>query len=180
MALSLYIIILFMGYHKVFLSDRLEDLIKAGDIEAENLIVDLLEKHFSNETKHGSQGPINAADEAERAARRASREESRIRAEVRESELEERRSKQEEAWNRLIYEYEKEGAKTEQGRNIITAIKETEEHIRRLEQTGKMMEGIVEETEMIVKRTAHATRKGEGAVKETEEATKETEKAGED
>lgn len=164
-----------MGYHRIFLSDKLEDLIKAENIQAEDLIQKLLEDHFEGEREPVSQPEASAADEAEMAAKRASREERKIRAEVRESELAEKRAQQEEAWRAKVSEYEKTGPETETGRSIIEAVKDTEEHIRRLEQTQQMMERVTKETEQIVRRIEQATKKGEGTIRGTEEATKKTE-----
>ncbi len=169
-----------MGYHRVFLSDKLEDLIKAGNLPAEDLIQNLLEDHFREERKPASLPEVSAAEESEMAAKSASREERKIRAEVRESELAEKRAKQEEDWRAKLSEYEKTGPETEHGRSIIEAVKNTEEHIRRLEQTQKMMERVTEETEQIVKRIEQSTKRSEGTVRVTEEATAKTEETTEE
>lgn len=169
-----------MGYHNIFLSDRLEDLIKAGNLQVDDLVPKLLEDYFKKEREPVSLPEISTADESEKAARRASREERKIRAEVRESELAERRAQQEKDWEAKVSKYEKRGPETEQGRSIIEAVKDTEEHIRRLEQTQKMMERVTEETEQIVRRIEQATKKSEGTVKDTEKTTKETEKTTEE
>lgn len=82
-----------MGYHRIFLSDRLEDLMKAGNLQAEDLVPKLLDDYFRVERESVSLSEVSAAEKAKMAAKSASREERMIRAEVRETELSEKRAK---------------------------------------------------------------------------------------